>query len=950
MDLRQELSDAIDGEVKFDEMTRRAYSVDASIFEILPMGVVIPKSISDLIAIMKIAEKHEIPVIPRGAATGITGGCLGPGIIIDLSKYLKSIIEIDYENEYAICEPGVVQDDLNAALSSHGYRLGPDTSTGNRATIGGMLANNAAGARSLRYGKMVDHIEEVALVLSGGELIELKLRSEKEQERISSQNTREGIIYRATKKIRREYAGDIAERFPNIPRRVSGYNLDELIKSGEFNPAKLIAGSEGTLGIVVRMKLKISKRPKVTALCVMHCNELLHPMRYIPSMLEHRLLSLEMIDAKILAAGRGHPAMRGKLKWLQGNPQAIYIAEMEGEDAQAILTKLKIFKHEMEKRDFAYSLAEITENDEMNAVRELRKAGLGLLLSKRAYSRAIAFIEDISVAPEELFSFMTDFLKCLKAFGKEAGIYGHAGSGCLHIRPYVDLRNPDEQKKMEEMMKSVSDLLLKHRGALSGEHGDGYIRSWLNEKMFGKRVYEAFCELKHAFDPKNLLNPGKIVDARPPLHDLRSETTSNVQPIKTFLNFSEEGGIELAVDLCNGNGLCRKKEGVMCPSFQATGDEYDTTRARAQALRAIVHGNVPRSLDSQEVHDILDLCIQCKGCRTECPSQVDMAKMKSEALYRYHLKRRYPLRSLIFGNIARINALLSPIAGIADRFSRSGLGKWLLNLIGIAKQRTLPAPAKKRFTDTFKDNSIVANTNSKKVVLFCDTFTEFNHPEIGQAAVKVLESLGYSIIVPPLSCCGRTLFSKGMLEEAKVNALKLIAGLTPYALQGIPIIVLEPGCASMLKEDIESLIAGNENYSAIRKLTTSFDAFVHRHLIDGKWPGRLSPGFALSVLFHGHCHQKAYEGTSLSEEVLRSLGYDVKSIESGCCGMAGAFGFEKEHYAISMKIGSLKLFPAIDAAPGTTVVANGVSCRQQILDGTSRKALHLAELIASRIE
>lgn len=950
--LQRDLIGAIEGEVRFDAATRRAYSVDASIYEIEPLGVVTPKHRADLLKVIEIAHYHHTPLTARGAATGIAGGCIGYGLIVDLSKYFRSIIKINYEQEYAICEPGVIQDQLNAELSLKGYRLGPDTSTGNRATIGGMLANNAAGARSLRYGKMVDHVEEVTLALSDGELLTLKMLSEEELQVKSTLQSREGAIYRSILKLRAEYGHDIKEHFPRLPRRVSGYNLDELVKGEGLNLAKLVAGSEGTLGLAVDIKLKICKKPKVTALCLIHCTELLPAMRLIPAMLTHALLSLEMIDAKIIAAGRGHPTLRGKLSWLVGDPQAVYIAELEGEELLEVQEKLHAFTLEMQKLNIGYAYVELMHPAAMQAVWELRKAGLGLLLSKRTYSRAIAFIEDVSVAPTELFAFMQEFLACLKSFGKEAGIYGHVGAGCIHVRPYIDLGSADEQQLMQKMMIAVAELLLAHGGALSGEHGDGYIRSWLNEKMFGPRLYTAFCQLKAAFDPPHLLNPGKIVHPLPLLHDLRMPTEIiRPLPLATFLDFNPEGGFDLTADLCNGNGMCRKSEGVMCPSFQVTNDEYDTTRARAQALRAIIHGHWPKeALASQQLYDVLDLCVQCKGCKTECPSQVDMAKMKSEVLYHYQQTHGYPLRNRLFGHIGKLNQLLSPLARLANASSESRLGKKLFSWLGIAPQRRLPTLARERFTHWFhRQPQQKCAVNGKKVVLFSDTFTEFNYPEIGKAAVSILQALGYYVIVPSWSCCGRTLYSKGMLKQAKKNAIKLISQLTPFAEQNIPIIGLEPSCLFMLIDDLQGLVGDNLNLKKIQALGTSFDAFLHRHLVNGKLPLALK-GSETFILFHGHCHQKAHEGMQVTVELLRSLpGCHVEVIDSGCCGMAGAFGYESEHYAFSMQIGCLKLFPAIRKTPSTTLlVANGISCRQQIADGTGRKALHLAELLALR--
>ncbi|MBA3602952.1 MAG: FAD-binding protein [Parachlamydiaceae bacterium] len=950
---QNEFSNTLNGEVRFDEITRIAYSVDASIYEIQPIGVVTPTNRTQLISTLEIAGRHGISVIARGAATGITGGCIGPGLVIDVSKYLKAIIEINYGEEFVICEPGVIQDELNAQLSSHGYRLGPDTSTGNRATIGGMLANNAAGARSLHYGKMVDHVEEVLLALTNGELIRLKeLSSEELQEKIS-QEGHESEIYKKVLGLREEYKDDILLHFPKIPRRVSGYNLDELIKNENLNLSKLIAGSEGTLGIVIEMKLKISKKPRALGLCIIHCHEMLPSMKYVPEMLRFHSFSLEMIDAHILTAGRNHPATQGKLKWLVGEPNVVFVAEFEEANEALVQEKLALFTTEMQKLNVGYAYVHVTNPPEMDAVWAVRKAGLGLLLSKRTYSRAIAFIEDISVGPDSLAPFMEAFLACLKRFGKEAGIYGHVGAGCIHIRPYVDLNQADEQKTMEKMMLAVAELLLEHGGALSGEHGDGYVRSWLNEKMFGERLHRAFCELKAAFDPNNLMNPGKIVHGAPLLHDLRSSTKAEVSKIETFLDFSKEGGFELAVDLCNGNGLCRKSEGVMCPSFQVTRDEYDTTRARAQALRAITHGTLPKeSLSSQELYDVLDLCLQCKGCKTECPSQVDMAKMKSEFLYHYHKKHGYSFRTRLFGEIGTINKLTSPFASLFNAVSETFIVKKLLSWIGIAPERTLPKLSNERFSKWVKRQSQSKGTIPKKrVVLFNDTFTEFNHPEIGKAAYKVLMSLGYEVIVPAWNCCGRTLYSKGMLSEAKKRADALVVILFRYAEEGIPIVGLEPSCLFMMKDEFQGFVKQDEQLKKVQSSCITFDDFIYQHIVEGVLPLPLTFQ-EVDFKFHGHCHHKSSGGIKTSMDVLNSLpGAQAIAIDAGCCGMAGSFGYEKEHYVISMAIGSLKLFPAINKPSERIfqVVANGISCRQQIADGTGRQALHLAEVIAQRL-
>ena len=911
--LIKDLSANLAGDVRFDTVSRKVYSVDASIYEVEPIAIVLPKTKHDLISAVQIAKEHRIPVIARGAATGIAGGCIGSGLIIDTSKYLNRILEINYEEEYAICEPGVVQDRLNEPLAEKGYRLGPDTSTGNRATIGGMMANNAAGARSLLYGKMVDHVLAVELVLASGEVLNFHEVDEKQKWPLKN---REGYIYREIHRIRKEYRNEIANRFPHIPRRVSGYNLDELIKPQPLNVCKLITGSEGTLGIATEIKLKISKVPPRTGICVIHFHDMIEAMRTIETLLTYEPIAIEMIDDKIIESGRRSPTMLDKLDWLEGNPQTVFAVEMEVEKLKNI------------QKNIGYAQVVLTDPKKISHVWSVRKAGLGLLLSKRSYSRAIAFIEDITVAPENLASFMKNFQSYLKSIGKEAGIYGHVGSGCMHIRPYIDMRCQDELQLMEKIMLDTAELLLNHGGALSGEHGDGYTRSWLNRKMFGEKLYQAFVELKAAFDPENRMNPGKIVHAPPLLQNLRKAPKIKVD---TFLDFSREGGFELSADLCNGNAMCRKEETLMCPSFHATRDEYDTTRARAQTLRSVVQGKIP--LDDPAVLDVLDLCLECKGCKTECPSQVDMAKMKAEILYQYQQIHGYSFRNRLFGHIGSLYRLTAPLSRLVNPIQKTKLFKYFQSTIGISPKRTLPELAPQRFSSWFQQQK----HRSKQVVLFIDTFTEFNAPEIGKAAVKLLNSMGYEVICPKWHCCGRPFLSKGMLKQARAQAEKVVEMLSPY--KDIPIIGLEPSCILTVKDDFRDLVGQNLS-------VTTLDEFLYEHLDELTFTHRKK-----TVKVHGHCHQKALVGTTPTLNVLKAVpGFHVSEIPSGCCGMAGSFGYEKEHYDISMKIGELHLFPEIRNSPSNTlIVASGFSCRNQIAHGTQRKALHLAEILASQI-
>lgn len=951
----QELRASIQGEIYFDEISRHVYSVDASIFEVLPLGIAIPKSRQDLQRIVEIASLFRIPLIVRGAATGITGGCLGRGLIVDVSKYLNQILSINIEEEYAICEPGVIQDDLNRQLASSGYRLGPDTSTGNRATLGGMLANNAAGARSLRYGKMVDHVLEVELLLANGEFLSFSSVSEEEWNEKNQQSNQEGEIYRTLWKIKHENEQDIRERFPDIPRRVSGYNLDELLKPYPFNVSKLIAGSEGTLGIATAIKMKIVRKPHSTGLLLLFFDDLLEAFRRVPELLNHHPLSLELIDDQIIQLGRASPSMRHRLDWLQVDPKAILIVELEAPTTQEVEHKINDLYARTKEKKIGYLQLAILDTPQMTHVWDLRKSGLGILLSKRTYNRAIAFLEDISISPLKLASFMERFCNYLSSHGKQAGIYGHVGSGCMHVRPYLNLRDPGELVLMRQMMLDISALLLEYGGALSGEHGDGWIRSWLNPHMFGEKIMRAFNQIKKAFDPSNLMNPGKIVPLTDEWEDLRARPEEALQSPKTFLDFKPEGGFELAADLCNGNGLCRKKDLLMCPSFQVTNQEFHSTRARAQALRAIIHKRLPlESFTSQGMHDVMDLCISCKGCKTECPSQVDMAKFKSEFLYHYQEKHGYSLRSRLFGNIGRLNSLMSPFARLFNHVNQWSSIKKGLAWIGISSKRSLPSLALQRFSTWFSYH--LQPTDLKQtIILFNDTFTEFNHPEVGQAAVRLLNALGYRVILPIWSCCGRPALSKGLLPSAKQKAKHLIQRLWPYAQYGYPIIGLEPSCLLTLRDDYVSLVqAKGEQEQHLKQILSqclTLDEFLAQLIDQGKFHLPFQSQ-TRHVKVHGHCYQKALVGMKPTLKVLKAVpGFQVEEIPSGCCGMAGSFGYEKEHEEISMKMGELRLFPAIRASQSEDwIIANGMSCRHQILDGTERHSMHLAEALANHLE
>lgn len=900
--------------IRTDLITRTLYSTDASIHEITPTAVATPTDNQDLQKILDYAQKEKLSLIPRGAGTGITGGCLGEGLVIDFSLHMNKILSLDPEKLQAVVEPGVIQDDLNRSLKKHGLRLGPDTSTGDRATLGGMLANCAAGARSLHFGTMREAVIELELLLSTGESLHFKPLNKEEWNAKLQLKSQEGEIYRTADMIRTKYKEDIKNAFPYLPRRSSGYALECLLEPFPLNLSKIIVGSEGSLGLITKAVVSVAPILKKPVIAIFPFDSLEEAFKAASTLLLLRPIALELIDDKIIEAGRKSPNLAGKLGWLENVPKAILIAEFEKEDLPN------------------YPFPKVIEDPiEMESVWDLRKSGLGLLLSKRSYTRAVAFIEDLSIAPEHLNSFMNKFLPFLKAQGLDAGIYGHVGPGCLHIRPYIDLRNPSGLAKMKEVMLQVTQMIKEEKGALSGEHGDGYIRSWLNQELFGEKIVEAFQLLKQAFDPLSLMNPHKIVNPLPfPSHIRKSPT---VEP-ETFFSFKKEGGIALAADLCNGNGACRKEAKVMCPSFQVTRNEYDSTRGRANALRALLRGDLGTpSLASQELHDILDLCLECKGCQTECPSQVDMAKMKSEALFHYQKLHGKTLRSRLFAEIDRMNPLLFPLRKILNPLMNGTFGTLFKKLFGLAKNKTLPQFASERFSHEAQN---LKQPEGIPLILMSDTFTEFHSPQTGIAAIQVLNRLGYRVTVPKWSCCGRPSISKGFLPEAKDKARRLVETLLSHPGPYEAILGLEPSCFFTFFDEYEDLIP--EKIISLKNKLCYFDDFIAKQK-NLPFHGRDKGAF-----LHFHCHQKT---RSASRLLKRIPDLHLEEIPSGCCGMAGSFGYEQEHEEFSQRVFEQKIGAfLISKNSEYPIIADGFSCRAQYKNN-GWNALHLSEFLLS---
>lgn len=925
----------LQGDVHFDAPARHAYSTDASLYEILPKGVVAPKSAYDVVTAVTLARAYHLPITARGAGTGLAGGCLTQGLVIDTSKYLNKILEVNVEGGYCICEPGVVQDHLNKHLYPHGMCLGPDTSTGNRATLGGMLAANSAGARSLLFGSMADHILGIEIVLSNGEVLTLGPCDSATLQAKSTLHGQEGVIFRTIQDIRLHHRDEIRKHFPPLKRRVSGYALDTLLPDETCNIARLIAGSEGTLGIVTKMVVKISPIPPHTGLCLIQSDNLLATLKALPQILAHNPLSVELLDSHLLAMGKISSTVHDKLSWLVGSPQAVIAIELQGTSQEDLFQKLETLASQGARAHWGYSIQNLVNKNDIADVWAVRKAAVGLLLARRSYSRALAFIEDMAVPPEHVAAFVEKLQKYLASLGKDAGIYGHIGAGCLHLRPYLDLREPPELALMQEIQKEAATLVMAFGGAMSGEHGDGLVRSWLNPTLFGDAIYALFKRIKEAFDPENLMNPGKIVGATSPQEHLRLDPTTPQRNFHTFLDFSKEGSFELAVDMCNGNGECRKSEGIMCPSFQATLDERHTTRARANLLRSVITDrHFVKTLGDKEVYDILDLCLECKGCKTECPSSVDMAKMKAEALYHHHQKHPPAMRTRLFAAMPDLLSWASLAPTAFNILKASPLAKAWLKHIGITTTRHLPDMAPRTFSKIAKS---YPSTSKPPVVLFNDTYTEYYHPHLGQMACDLFSHLGYNVIIPPRRCCGKPWFSKGFLPQAREKALAIVHMLYPYAEKKIPIVILEPSCLFAIRDDYPALLPEH----AIKVSSLTSQCLLVEEFLAPHSDALVHNLHSKKVWHHTHCHQQA-----LATTTLQHLGIQAITTPKGCCGMAGAFGYESEHTPLSDAIANISLVPTLQkASPNDVIIANGFSCRNQIAHHLATPAVHLIEAL-----
>jgi len=768
-EIEAELKKRVEGDIYFDRYSRLLYSTDASIYQIEPIGVVVPRHKGDVQAVVELANKFSVPVLPRGGGTSLAGQTVGHALVLDFSKYMQNVLEVNQEELWCRVQPGLVQDELNAYVRSMGLQFGPDTSTSNRATIGGMIGNNSAGAHSLTYGKTLDHVIELTVLLSDGSEVVLKELSSDALEGKSQADSLEGRVHREVARLAQEHRNEILARYPKIMRRVSGYNLDEFIKPQPFNLSRILVGSEGTLGMVVEAKMRLVPKPKWTALDVIHFDDDLEALRASQAILETAPYALESTDKMILNLARGNIVQSQRLGFVQGNPSSLLMVEYAGDTEAQVKEQVYKLEEVRKAQHIGYAATLAFKPEEVKAVWGVRKAGLGLLLGTKGDKKPIAFVEDTAVAPAKLPEFIKRFREIITRHDAIAGYYGHCSVGCMHIRPLIDLKEASEMKKMVSIADAISDLVLEFNGAMSGEHGDGLARSHFNQKLFGAVLYEAFRQVKRVFDPKNLMNPGKIVDAPAMTESLKISPRYQTWQPETTLDFTGQGGFARAVEMCSGMGECRKKlDGTMCPSYMGTLDEEHSTRGRANALRAVLSGKVPKEeFTGKRLHDVMDLCLECKACKAECPSNVDMAKLKYEFLDHYHRVNGLPLRNRLFGGIERLNRIGSQFAPLSNWVVGSGLNRWLMEkLAGIDRRRPLPQFAGVTFEDWFDGRKPEGDGAKGEVVLFHDTFNNFNTPNVAVATTRLLERLGYHVLLVNKRCCGRPMISKGMLGEA----------------------------------------------------------------------------------------------------------------------------------------------------------------------------------------
>jgi FAD/FMN-containing dehydrogenase/Fe-S oxidoreductase len=948
----EKLHNSLSGDVLFDNLHKTLYATDASVYRKIPLAVAFPKDKKDIITLIKFATKNNVTLIPRTAGTSLAGQCVGDGIVVDVSKHFTNIISFDEKAKTITLEPGIVRDSLNVYLKPHGLFFGPNTSTSNRCMMGGMVGNNSSGSTSIKYGVTRDKVLEIDAILSDGSTAVFKEITSAEFIKKTKETSQEGKIYQAIfeELSSEENQKEIKDEFPKetIHRRCTGYAVDEFLKSDLFggtsptiNVAKFLSGSEGTLAFSTSITLQLDHlAPKESIMVCTHFNSITESLKATVIAMNHNLYNCELMDKTILDCTKNNRELAKNRFFLQGDPEAILMLEVSAnsiEEAEVLADNLIA---DLEKNKFGYHHPKVYGKD-LAKVHYLRKAGLGALANIVGDKKAVACIEDTAVALEDLPNYIEEFTKIMDKYQQNAVYYAHAGAGELHLRPILNLKKKEDVVLFRKITTETAELVKKYKGSFSGEHGDGIVRAEFIPVMIGEQNYQLLRRIKKAFDPKNVFNQGKITDAFSMDESLRYEVNRNEPKIKTIQNFSDSEGILKLAEKCNGSGDCRKPVeagGTMCPSYRATKDEKDTTRARANTLREfLTNSEKENKFNHKELKEVFDLCLSCKACASECPSNVDIATMKAEFLYQYQETNGYSFRSKLFANNVKYNKLGSIAPALTNAILNTPFAKAAM---GVAQKRSVPKLAPKTLKKWYK--KLPNSVHKKTVYLFCDEFTNFYDVEIGKDAFHLFEKLGYKLQIINHEESGRSFISKGFLKEAKEVCNKNISIFKDLITEETPLIGVEPSAILTFRDEYVRLADDESAAKKIAKNAFTFEEFLAKEVENEKIDTSLFTKKVKTLKIHGHCHQKALSGTHASFQILNiPENYKVTIINSGCCGMAGSFGYEKEHYEISMQVGEDTLFPKLRNTPKETqIVAAGTSCRHQIFDGTKRIAKH----------
>ena len=968
----KQLQEQLDGELYYDKMMRHLYATDASVYRELPLAVALPMHTEDIRKLIGFANEHQTSLIPRAAGTSLAGQCVGDGIVVDVSKYMNRILEINAEEGWVKVEPGVIRDELNHILKDYGYFFGPNTSTANRAMIGGMVGNNSCGTTSIVYGSTRDHVLELEVLLSDGSQAVFNALDEAGFQEKLETNGLEGALYQHLNDTLSipERQDAIRDAFPkeSVERRNTGYAVDLLLEQQPFDPdgrafnfCELLCGSEGTLAFTTAIKIHVNPLPKPEEVVV--CAH----FTSIPESLEAVLVTMplqptacELMDKIILDLTEQNIEQKKNRFFVEGDPEGILMVEFRGDTIEEAREQGEALISALKEAGLGYAYP-IVEGAKTKQVWTLRKAGLGLLANVPGDAKPVACIEDTAVDIKDLPAYIKEFDQLMANFGQQAVYYAHAGAGELHLRPILDLKKAEGQRLFYEITKAVAELVKKYNGSLSGEHGDGRVRAEFIPLMIGEYNYEYLRQIKQAWDPNGIFNPGKIVDAPPMKSSFRYEAEQQTPVHETVYDFSEAGGILRAAERCNGSGDCRKLNfsgGTMCPSYRATRDEKDTTRGRANILREFLTMNVHENpFNHPEIKEAMDLCLACKGCTAECPSNVNMTTLKSEFLYQYQKANGTPLRSRAFANIGRINSLAVKVPALSNSALTnplfSGIAK---RALGVAPERSLPKVHHISLQRWIRKNAGKLEANGEKkgeVYLFIDEFTNYNDTSIGIKAVELLSRLGYTVKCIEHEESGRAHMSKGLLDEAKQFAIGNVSAFKDVVTAKTPLVGIEPSAILGFRDEYPRLVDKDmqEAAKALGKHALMVEEFLMREVEAGRIDENAFTEDSEQVLLHGHCHQKSLAGIEPSAFILNlPRNYTVETIPSGCCGMAGSFGYEKEHYELSMTVGEQVLFPAVREATEHIIAAPGTSCRHQIKDGTRREALHPIEILWSALK